>query len=181
MIQHFTSKSAKFQNSSKNDSPSGAWTPPGGTIFLSEILILVSSISHLSIVKKAKWFFDGKNLIFQNSKVENLTNLEILQWKRDLFNFLQAIIFDTFNLAYWDCLHMFCTGNTAGKQRIKLSWINSKASSFNTKLGKNEKIFILNHFYKFQRVIIIDKQMLSIWIFLHKLYAWNTTTNWTIM
>ena len=57
---------------------------------------------------------------------------------------------------------MFCTGNTAGKQRIELSWINSKASSFNTKLGKNEKIFILNHFYKFQRVIIIDKQMLSI-------------------
>ena len=159
------SKSVKFQNSSNNDFPSGARAPPGGTIFLSQILILVSSISHLSMVKKAKWFFDGKNLIFQNSKVENLTNLEILPWKRDLFNFLQAIIFDIFNLAYWDCLHMFFSGNTAGKQRIKLSWINSKASSFNTKLRKNEKLFILNRFYKFQHVIIIDKQMLSIWVF----------------
>ena len=51
---------------------SGAWAPPRGTIFLSEILILVSSISYLSMVKRAKWFFDGKNLIFQNSIVENL-------------------------------------------------------------------------------------------------------------
>ena len=36
---------------------------------------------------------------------------------------------------------MFCTGNTTGKQRIKPSWVNSKASSFNTKLGKNENYF----------------------------------------
>ena len=38
----------------------------------------------------------GKNLIFQNKKVENFKNLEILQSKRDFFNFLQAITFDTF-------------------------------------------------------------------------------------
>ena len=65
-------KSATFQNNGKNDSLSGAWAPPGGRKFLSEILILVSSISYLSMVKRAKWFFDGKNLIFQNSIVENL-------------------------------------------------------------------------------------------------------------
>ena len=57
-------KSAKFQNNSKNDLPSGACTPTGGTIFLSEILILVSSISYLSMVKKAKSFFDGKKFNF---------------------------------------------------------------------------------------------------------------------
>ena len=58
-------KSGKFQKNSKNDSPSGAWAPPGGTIFLSEILI--SYILYLSMIKKAKWFCDGNNLIFQNS------------------------------------------------------------------------------------------------------------------
>ena len=84
LTQHFTPKSATFQNNSKTDSPSGAWVPPGGTILLSKILILVNSIAYLSMVKKAKWFVDGKNLIFQNSKVENFKNLEILQSKRDL-------------------------------------------------------------------------------------------------
>ena len=57
LTQHFAPKSAKFQN---NDSPSEAWAPPEGTIVLCEILILVSFISYLSMVKKAKWFFDGK-------------------------------------------------------------------------------------------------------------------------
>ena len=71
-------KSAKFQNNSKNDPPSGPCAPLGGTIFLSEILILVSSVSYLSTVKKAKWFLMGKNLNFQNDKVENFKNLEIL-------------------------------------------------------------------------------------------------------
>ena len=99
LTQHFAPKSAKFQNNSKNDAPSGPCTPPGGTIFLSEILILVSSIFYLSVVKKAIWFFEGKKLIFQNNKVENFKNLEILQSKRDFFNFLQVITFDTFMLA----------------------------------------------------------------------------------
>ena len=58
------SKSAKFQNNGKNDPLSGVCTPPGGTIFLSEILILVSSISYLSVVKKAKRFFDEKKINF---------------------------------------------------------------------------------------------------------------------
>ena len=58
-------KSAKFQNNGKNDSPSGACTPPGGTKFLSEILILVSSITYLSMVKKAKWFYDGNIQFFK--------------------------------------------------------------------------------------------------------------------
>ena len=57
-------KSAKFQNNCKNDFPSRAWVPSRGTTFLSEILILVSSISYLSMVEKAKWF-NGKKLIFQ--------------------------------------------------------------------------------------------------------------------
>ena len=59
LTQHFMPKSAKFQNNVKNDTLSGACAPPGDTIFLSEILILVSSISYLSMVKKTKWFFDG--------------------------------------------------------------------------------------------------------------------------
>ena len=97
----------------------GAWLPTWRYIVFinwGTIFILVSSISYLSIVKKAKWFFDGKNLIFQNSKVENFKNLEILQIKRDLFNFLQAITFDTFKLANWNFLHMFYTGNTTTEQ-----------------------------------------------------------------
>ena len=57
----------------------------------------------------------GKNSIFQNRKVENFKNLEILQSKRDSINFLQAITFDTFMLANWNFLHTFYTGNTAGK------------------------------------------------------------------
>ena len=39
----------------------------------------ISSISYLSMVKKAKWFVIRKNSIFVNNKVENLKNLEILQ------------------------------------------------------------------------------------------------------
>ena len=66
-------KSANFQNSSKNDTPS-----PRGTIVLSESLILVSFMSYLSMVKKVKLFFDGKNSIFQKNKVKNFKNLEIL-------------------------------------------------------------------------------------------------------
>ena len=57
-------KSAKFQNNGKNDPPSVVCAPPRGTIFLFEILILVSSVSYLSMVKKAKWFFDGKKFNF---------------------------------------------------------------------------------------------------------------------
>ena len=34
------------------------------------------------MVKKAKWFFDGKKIIFKNIKVKNFKNLEILQSKR---------------------------------------------------------------------------------------------------
>ena len=57
-------KSAKFQNDGKNDPPSGACAPPRGTIFLSEILILVSSLSYLSMVKKTKLLFDGNKFNF---------------------------------------------------------------------------------------------------------------------
>ena len=64
LTQHFTPKSAKFQNKSKNNPPSGPCIPPRGTIFLSKILILVSSTSYLSMVKQAKWFFDGNKLNF---------------------------------------------------------------------------------------------------------------------
>ena len=67
-------------------------------------------MSYLSLVKKAKWFLMGKHSIFQNNKVENFKNLEILQSKIDFFNFLHAITFDTFMLANWNFLHMFCTG-----------------------------------------------------------------------
>ena len=51
------------------------------------------------MIKKAKWFFDGKNSFFQIIKVKNFKNLEILMSKRDLFNFLQVITFDVFMLA----------------------------------------------------------------------------------
>ena len=50
------------------------------------------------MVKKAKWFFDGKKKNFQNNKVENFKNLVILQSKRDFFNFLHVITFGTFML-----------------------------------------------------------------------------------
>ena len=79
-------KSATFQNNSKNDSPSGAWAPPRGTKFLSEILILVSSISYLSMVKKAKWFFDGKMSFFKIvwSKISKILKFCSL---REIFQF----------------------------------------------------------------------------------------------
>ena len=147
LTQHFMPKSATFQNNGKNDSLSGAWAPPRGTILLSEILILVSSIWYLSMVKKAEWFFDGKNLILQNSKVENFKNLEILPSTRDFCNFLQVRTFDTFTLAYWNFLHMFCTVNTTGKQRIKPSCVYSKASSFNKKIVKKWNLFYLWTFF----------------------------------
>ena len=44
------------------------------------------------MVKKPECFFDGKNSVFQNDRVENFKTLEILQSKRDFYNFLQAII-----------------------------------------------------------------------------------------
>ena len=37
------------------------------------------------MVKKAKWFFDGKKTNFQNINVKNFKNLEILWSKRDFF------------------------------------------------------------------------------------------------
>ena len=146
LTQHFTPKSATFQNNSKNDFPSGAWAPPGGTILLSKILILVNSIAYLSMVKKAKWFVDGKSLIFQNSKVENFKNLEILQSKRD------------FSISFWqwflihsrEHIEIFCICSVLGTlQENKESnrhGFNSKVSSFNTKLGKDENYFVSEHF-----------------------------------
>ena len=77
LTQLFAPKLVKLQNNNKNDFISGPCTPPGGTIFLSEMLILVSSISYLSMVKKAKWFFDEKNSIFQNKKVKLFGPTEI--------------------------------------------------------------------------------------------------------
>ena len=38
------------------------------------------------MVEKATWFSDGKKSIFEN-KVKNFKNLEILQSKRDFFQF----------------------------------------------------------------------------------------------
>ena len=57
-------KSAKFENNSRNDPPLGTGAPPKGTIFLSEIFVLVSSISHLSMDKKLKCLFNGKAFNF---------------------------------------------------------------------------------------------------------------------
>ena len=90
-------KSAQLQNNSKNDSPSGPYAPLRGTIFLSEILMLVSSISYLSMVKKAKGFLMGKYSI-QNIRSKILKTLRFCSL-RDFFNFLQVITFDTFILA----------------------------------------------------------------------------------
>ena len=63
---------------------------PHHTTFLSETLILVSSIPSPSMARKSKCFFDGKNSIFEKNKVEIFKNRGIFQ-------------------------HMFYTGNTAGK------------------------------------------------------------------
>ena len=62
-------------------------------------MVLISSMSYLSMAKKVTSFFDGKKSIFQNNKVENFKNLEILRLNRVFFNFLQALDFDTFMLA----------------------------------------------------------------------------------
>ena len=51
------------------------------------------------MVKKVNGFLMEKKSNFQNNKVENFKNLEILQSKRNFFNFLQAITFDTFMLS----------------------------------------------------------------------------------
>ena len=100
LTQHFAPKSAKLQNIGKNDPSSGVCTPHRGIIFLSQILILVSSISYLFMVKKAKWFSDTKKFnFFKNNNFENFKNLEILWSKRYFFNFLQVITFDTFMVA----------------------------------------------------------------------------------
>ena len=56
-----------------------------------------------------------KNSIFQNNKVKHFKNLEIFQSKRDLFNFLLVITFDTFMQGDSNFLHMFYIGNTTEK------------------------------------------------------------------
>ena len=93
LTQHFIPQSAKFQNNAKNDPPSGTCVPPGGTIFLSQIFILVISIPYLSMVKKDKWFFDGKKINFSKYQGQNFKNIELLRSKRDFFNFVQVITF----------------------------------------------------------------------------------------
>ena len=89
LTQHiiYHAKICKISKYQKSDTPLWACTPPWGKIFLSEVLIVVSSISYLSMVEKATWFFDGKKSIFENNKVKNVKNLEILQSKRDFFQF----------------------------------------------------------------------------------------------
>ena len=69
-------------------------------------------------LKKLNGFLMGKNSIFQNNKVKNFKNPEILRSKGD---FLQAINFDTFRLANWNFLNMFYTKNPIGNYRIKKS------------------------------------------------------------
>ena len=44
---------------------SEAQAPPRGTIFLSEILLLVSSMPYLAVIKKANHFLMEKHLISQ--------------------------------------------------------------------------------------------------------------------
>ena len=154
--QHFMTKSAKFQNHIKNDPLSGACAPTEGAIFFSEILILVSSISYLSMVEKTKRFLMGENSIFTNNKVKSFRNLEILWYKRDFFNFLQAITFDTFMITNWNFLHIFYTGNTTGTYRTKQSKVNSKALIFIRKLENNEISLILERF-------LIISQCINFW------------------
>ena len=98
LTQYFAAKSAKFQNKSTNVSYSGASAPPGGTTFFTEILILVSSISYLSMVQKAKQLFMGKIQFF---KIKRLKISKILKFcgQERFFSFLQAITFDTMLLA----------------------------------------------------------------------------------
>ena len=55
-------------------------------------------MSYLAVIKKLHDFFMEKSSIFQNNKVENFKNHEILQSK-NFFSFLQTMTFDTFMLA----------------------------------------------------------------------------------
>ena len=57
-------KSAKRQNNGANDPSLEPYVPHRGAIFLSEILILSSSISYISMIKKNWLGFEGKILIF---------------------------------------------------------------------------------------------------------------------
>ena len=81
-------------------------------------MILLDSMSYSVWLKKLSGFLMGKNSIFQNNKVKNFKNPEILRSKGD---FLQAINFDTFMLVNWNFLNMFFTGNPIGNYRIKKS------------------------------------------------------------
>ena len=67
------------------------------------------------MVKKDKWFFDGKKFWF--FKIIRLKISKILKFSglRDFFNFLQALTFDIFMLANRNFLHIFYTGNIAEK------------------------------------------------------------------
>ena len=86
------------------------------------------------MVKKTKWFFHGKNLIFQNSTVENFKNLEILQSKR-FFQFssgnniwyIQASILKFFAyVLYWE-----------DYRKTKNQIILGKFKNFNMEFGVN--------------------------------------------
>ena len=46
--------------------------------------------------------------------------------------------------------------------------------------NKMKTLWSQSVFYEFHCVITFDKQMLSIWNFLYKLYAGNTTASWRI-
>ena len=64
--------------------------PPGHTILLSEILILVLILYHASLwLKKLNGFLLGKHSIFQNNKVKNFKNLQVFRSKRDFSIFFR--------------------------------------------------------------------------------------------
>ena len=92
------------------------------------------------MIKKAKWFFDGNNLIFQNSqaKVKKFKNLEILQCKERFFQFSSGNNL----LPYLNFLHIFCTENTIQEnKKLNRHGLIQKPQVFTQKWEKMKIIF----------------------------------------
>ena len=106
----------------------------------------LSSISYLSMVKKINGFLIRKNSIFQNNKVKSFKNLEILQSKKDFFQFSSSdnfwhiraskVKFSTYAL-YWEYYRKIKNHTVIGLFKSPKSY---------HKIGKNENSSTLEPF-----------------------------------
>ena len=142
-----------FKNG-RNDTPSRNRAPPLSAIFPSEILILVSSISYLSTVKKAKWLFDGKTFIFFSLWPLFMDGVQLPQ---GLSHFEGAVYF--LPLTSWKLLVLILT--TSDGWKVKLTLVELKF----------QKSW---DFFNFLQAITFDTFMLAKWNFLHMFHTGNT-------